>query len=204
MSCSVDQRHSSDPTQLWCRPAAEAPIRPLAWEFSHARRAAPKKNKCLTYSSCSKHKFFSHSVPWKLPKEENGPEPENNRIHREEQKRGAYTGLAAFPLSESRPLEKSQNNIISGLERDHHVSTNIFQVTMYEMLRIHRWLWQNPYSRHCVLSTSLEELSKGYGSTKTGIKERIFKINCQELTWDPRSHHLLPIFLIEHSFGDSG
>ena len=34
MSCDVGRRHSSDPTLLWlrCRPAAIAPIRPLAWD----------------------------------------------------------------------------------------------------------------------------------------------------------------------------
>lgn len=44
--------------------------------------------------------------------------------------RGAYTGLAWLPHSESRPWEKLKNHIISGLETDHHVSTNTFQVTM--------------------------------------------------------------------------
>ena len=30
---------------LWCRPAAAAPVRPLAWETSICRRCGPKKTK---------------------------------------------------------------------------------------------------------------------------------------------------------------
>ena len=35
MSCGIGYRHSSDPALLWlwCRPAAEAPIGPRAWEL---------------------------------------------------------------------------------------------------------------------------------------------------------------------------
>ena len=38
MSCGVGRRCGSDPELLWlwCRPAAVAPIRPLAWEPPHA------------------------------------------------------------------------------------------------------------------------------------------------------------------------
>ena len=34
MSCGVGHRHSLDPALvwLWCKPAAAAPIRPLAWK----------------------------------------------------------------------------------------------------------------------------------------------------------------------------
>ena len=35
-------RHCRD---LWCRPVATAPIRPLAWEFLYATGAALKKDK---------------------------------------------------------------------------------------------------------------------------------------------------------------
>ena len=47
MSCGVGQRHSSDPMLLWlwCRLAATAPIRPLAWEPPYAAGAALKKAK---------------------------------------------------------------------------------------------------------------------------------------------------------------
>ena len=43
MSCGVGRRRSSDlaPLWLWCRLAAIAPIRPLAWEPSYAAGAAP-------------------------------------------------------------------------------------------------------------------------------------------------------------------
>ena len=45
MSCGVGHRHGSDPTFLclWCRLAAAAPIRPLAWELPYAAGAALKK-----------------------------------------------------------------------------------------------------------------------------------------------------------------
>ena len=55
MSCGVDSRHGSDPTLLWlwCRPAATAPIRPVAWEVPYAMGAAQemakKDKKILTY-----------------------------------------------------------------------------------------------------------------------------------------------------------
>ena len=42
MSCGVGRRRSADPTLLWlwCRPAAIAPIQPLAWEPPHVMGAA--------------------------------------------------------------------------------------------------------------------------------------------------------------------
>ena len=66
-SCSVDQgpgvamsygighRHGSDPTflWLWCRLAAAAPIRLLAWEFPYAMDVALKKKKKKPASSFS-------------------------------------------------------------------------------------------------------------------------------------------------------
>jgi len=47
MSCGVGRRHSSDPALLWlwCRPAATAPIRPLAWEPPNAMGTALKRQK---------------------------------------------------------------------------------------------------------------------------------------------------------------
>ena len=47
MSCGVGCRHGSDPELLWlwCRPAATAPIRPLAWKLTYAAAAAPKRGK---------------------------------------------------------------------------------------------------------------------------------------------------------------
>ena len=45
MSCGVGHRLGLDPTLLWLwrRPAATAPIRPLAWEPPYATGAALKK-----------------------------------------------------------------------------------------------------------------------------------------------------------------
>ena len=47
MSCGVGHGCSSDPALLWlwCRPAAAAPIEPLAWEFPYAVGAALKRPK---------------------------------------------------------------------------------------------------------------------------------------------------------------
>ena len=47
MACGVDHRHDSDPVLLWlwCRPAAVAQIRPLAWEPPYATSVGPKKQK---------------------------------------------------------------------------------------------------------------------------------------------------------------
>ena len=36
MSCDIGHRRGSDPALLWSRPAATAPIRPLAWEPPYA------------------------------------------------------------------------------------------------------------------------------------------------------------------------
>ena len=48
VSCGVGRRHGSDPMLLWlwCRPAAIALIRPLAWEPPYALEETKKqKNK---------------------------------------------------------------------------------------------------------------------------------------------------------------
>ena len=47
MSCGIGRRSGSDPALLWlwCRPAAVALIRPLAWEPPYAMSAALKTKK---------------------------------------------------------------------------------------------------------------------------------------------------------------
>ena len=47
MSCGVGRRHGSDPKLLWlwCRPAAVAPMQPLAWEPPYGTGAALKRQK---------------------------------------------------------------------------------------------------------------------------------------------------------------
>ena len=47
VSCGVGCRHGSDPELLWlwCRLAAAAPIRPLAWEPPYAAEAAQRNSK---------------------------------------------------------------------------------------------------------------------------------------------------------------
>ena len=55
MSCGIGRSCGSDPVLLWLwyRPAATAPIQPLAWELPYVTGVAqkrPKKNKKLLYS----------------------------------------------------------------------------------------------------------------------------------------------------------
>ena len=47
MSCDKRRRHGSDPVLLWLwgRPAAAAPIQPLAWEPPHAKGVALERKK---------------------------------------------------------------------------------------------------------------------------------------------------------------
>ena len=51
VSCAVGRRHGLDSAFLWlrCRPAAVAPIRPLAWELLYAAGVALKKKRLRTY-----------------------------------------------------------------------------------------------------------------------------------------------------------
>ena len=48
MSCGVGCRHGSDLVLLWCRPAAIAAIRSLAWEPPYASGVALKSEKTKT------------------------------------------------------------------------------------------------------------------------------------------------------------
>ena len=48
MGCGVGHRRGSDLVWLGCRPAATAPIRPLAWEFPYAEGEALKRQKTKT------------------------------------------------------------------------------------------------------------------------------------------------------------
>ena len=47
MNCGVGRRHGLDPPLMWLwhRPAAVAPIRPLAWELPYAYGCGPRKQK---------------------------------------------------------------------------------------------------------------------------------------------------------------
>ena len=57
MSYGVGQRHGLDPKLLWLwhRPAAVAPIRPLAWESPFAVGAALEKDKRQKNKTKQKH-----------------------------------------------------------------------------------------------------------------------------------------------------
>ena len=56
MNCGVGHRRGLDPALLWlwCRPAATAPIRTLAWEIPYAVGVAPEKDKNNNNSNNSK------------------------------------------------------------------------------------------------------------------------------------------------------
>ena len=63
MSCGVDHRCTSDPTLLWlcCRPAAAAPIWPLAWELPYAAHVALKRKNKKRQSLSSISQFHMES-----------------------------------------------------------------------------------------------------------------------------------------------
>ena len=61
VSCGVGRRHGSDPVMLWLwrRPAAVAPICPLAWELPYVAGAVLKKAKKMSsFSFAVKHVYF--------------------------------------------------------------------------------------------------------------------------------------------------
>ena len=75
MSCGVCRRRSSELLWLWCRPAAIALIRPLAWELPHAANVALKRqwtkkivsefyaDYIASFSSLNKHKIIQRNSP---------------------------------------------------------------------------------------------------------------------------------------------
>ena len=68
MICSVGRRHGSDLVLLWlwCRPAATAPIRPLAWRQSpYASGVALEKGQKTKKKKKKKKKFFEAACIWK-------------------------------------------------------------------------------------------------------------------------------------------
>ena len=72
MSCGVGSRHGLDLALLWlcCRPAAVAPIRPLAWEHPYALIAVlkRKKKKKSVHIPMFTAALFMIANPWKHPK----------------------------------------------------------------------------------------------------------------------------------------
>ena len=67
MSCGVDHRRGSDPTMLWLwrRPAAVAPIQPLAWEPPYAWGVALKRQKKTKKKKKSRVLHLSHGFELK-------------------------------------------------------------------------------------------------------------------------------------------
>ena len=61
MSCGVGRRCSSDPALLWlwCRLAATAPIRPLAWEPPYAAGVAQEMAKRQKDQKKKRHLYVS-------------------------------------------------------------------------------------------------------------------------------------------------
>ena len=85
MSCGVGHRHDSDPALLWlwCRPAAAAPIRRLAWEPPCAQMWPKKEKK-------KKKKNF------KNPKNKNKTTVINNRKTKQQKNKDFKTLHAPF------------------------------------------------------------------------------------------------------------
>ena len=77
MRWGVGRRRGLDPAlpRLWCRPAATAPIRPLAWETPYAKGEALKKQK-------NKNKNKNQKNPKK--QKQNGKEKKANPSDRAE------------------------------------------------------------------------------------------------------------------------
>ena len=71
MSCGIGHRLGPDPEflGLWCRPAAIAPIQPLAWEPPYAADVAlknkpPKKDKKINKIKVKKAKVTQYGPRW--------------------------------------------------------------------------------------------------------------------------------------------
>ena len=66
MSCGVGRRCGLDPMLLWlwCRLAAVAPIRPLAWEPPYATGVAPEKAKRQKKKKKRKKKLIVEFPLW--------------------------------------------------------------------------------------------------------------------------------------------
>ena len=73
MSCGVGHRRGSDLALLWlwCRPAAIAPIRPLAWEPPYAADVALKRQKTSLLGLLAKIKCKKTKDKEKPPKQTN-------------------------------------------------------------------------------------------------------------------------------------
>ena len=69
-SCGVGCRQGLDPVLLWlwCRPAAVAPIRPLAWEPPHAMGAALEKTKRHTQTHKKERERNKEDTEWQIGK----------------------------------------------------------------------------------------------------------------------------------------
>ena len=85
MRCGIGHRSGSDPAflQLWCRPAAGAPIIPLLWELPQATSAALKSKKQtnkkpkLFYNSCPKEDTVTQQLTENIVKSKS----ENEKKH---------------------------------------------------------------------------------------------------------------------------
>ena len=68
VSCGVGHRHSSALLWLWCRPAAVALVRPLAWELPYASGGAPKNNNKKTHTTNNTElKYLINKLDFFLP-----------------------------------------------------------------------------------------------------------------------------------------
>ena len=82
MSCGVGHRRGSDPVRLWCRPAAAAPIQPLASERPYAAGVALKRQKKKV---CREEHVRR--------REQNGNDPEAETVVKEQKEDWSEMGL---------------------------------------------------------------------------------------------------------------
>ena len=68
VSCGVGLRCGSDPALLllWCRPAAVALIRPLAWEPPYAMDSALKRQKMMGKKKKKEYMHLKKKNLWKI------------------------------------------------------------------------------------------------------------------------------------------
>ena len=108
MSCGVGHRCNSDPVLLWCRLAATAQIRPLAWEPPHAVGSAPQKQnktkQTLNFRLEDKDKGNLQKV------KEEGKQSKNRR-KKDKKTRGQVQGIEHLNNRRAES-EKRENQII--------------------------------------------------------------------------------------------
>ena len=105
MSCGVSHRRGLDLVWLWLwrRPAATAPIRPLAWELPYAAGAIPEKAKRRKPMTLTPKELKNQTgenrirtILWKM--DQPASSVENEQAMKRPEKKNQFTGYT-FPSS---------------------------------------------------------------------------------------------------------